>query len=267
MVLCYMCTMKILVCVKQVIDTQSPLVVDQDAAWVRDDGKVARRMNRYDEYAIEEAVRIREQFPDTVIDVVTLGPEGAGAVALKALEKGAGHAIHLRTGSDGYIPPETVASKLAKVAGERGYQLIITGYMSEDGMHAQVGPLMASMLGIPSAVALVQQTVDPGGGSIEAACELEGGARELVRLELPALVTVQTGINTPRYPKLSDVLRAQDQEIEVIDVDDEMINSAMKGCPYRLTYPPEGARGVVLEGTAEEKVERLVEILHGHSVL
>lgn len=262
-----MSNMKILVCVKQVIDTESPLVVDENAAWVRDDGKVARRMNRYDEYALEEAVRIREEFPDTVIDVITMGPEGAGAVALKALEKGAGHAIHLRTGSDGYIPPETVASELAMVAGERGYQLIITGFMSEDGMHAQVGPLLASMLGIPSAVAVVQQTVDPGGGSIEAACELEGGARELVRLDLPALISVQTGINTPRYPKLSDVLRAQEQEFEVIDVDEEMISSAMEGYPYRLSYPPEGARGVVLEGTGEEKADRLVEILHGHSVL
>jgi len=267
MVLCYMCTMKILVCVKQVIDTESPLVVDQDAAWVRDDGKVARRMNRYDEYALEEAVRIREEFPDTVIDVITMGPEGAGAVALKGLEKGADHAVHLRTGSGGYLPPGFIASEMAKVAGDRDYQLVITGFMSEDCMHAQVGPLLASMLGIPSAVAVVQQTVDTGGGSIEVACELEGGARELVGLELPALVTVQTGINTPRYPKLSDVLRAQDQEIEVMDVDDGSVKAAMEGCPYRLLYPPEGARGVVMEGTAEEKADRLIEILHEHSVL
>ena len=267
MVLCYMCIMKILVCVKQVIDTESPLVIDHNAAWVRDDGKVARRMNRYDEYALEEAVRIREKFPDAVIDVITMGPEGAGVVALKALEKGADHAIHLRTGIDGYLPPGVVASEMAKVAGHRDYQLVITGFMSEDCMHAQVGPLLASMLDIPSAVAVVRLTVDPGGGSIEAACELEGGARELVRLDLPALISVQTGINTPRYPKLSDVLRAQEQKFEVVDVDDGAVKAAMKACPYRLSYPPEGARGVVLEGSAEEKADRLIEILHEHSVL
>ncbi len=137
--------MKLLVCVKQIPDPDAPVCVNADGRWVEIDGG-AFVMNRFDCFALEEALRIREEIPETRIDVVSVGPERVDAVLRRALGMGADHGIHILTESDGYLSPFATATWIAAHARACHYDLILTGIMSGDDMNGQVGPLVAEML-------------------------------------------------------------------------------------------------------------------------
>lgn len=253
--------MKILVCVKQVPDTEAHPVISGDPRWIEEE-KIAFRMNRYDEYALEEALIIKDQNPGTVIDVITAGPERAGAVLRKGLEKGADHSVHLRFGGYHAGAYET-ADLIASYAEGKNYDLIFAGVMSEDAMQSQVGPMIASLLSIPCAVSAVKTEIDYNEKIIIIQSELEGGYIETFRLKMPCLITFQTGISQPRYPSLSNVLRARSMFPEVIDC-----KSKTQGeWGRKLAYSESGDKGIRLNGSIEEKAVRLVEILHARGFL
>jgi len=254
---------KILVLVKQTPDTEADVRIADDGGslLVRDKDW---RMNRFDEFAVEEALRIREAFPGSSVDAISVGPPRVVAVLRRALAMGADEAIHIPyEGYQDVFPGET-ASLIAAFAGSRSYDMILAGVMSEDAMHAQTGPMVAEMLNISCATAVVAEKISEEGGLIAVERELEGGLREGLELPLPALIAVQSGINRPRYPALSHVLRSRSQPIMTVSADalpEPTRYERLAG----LATPVLSGKALFLEGTSAQKAERLAEIFAGRA--
>ncbi|MCU0821508.1 MAG: electron transfer flavoprotein subunit beta/FixA family protein, partial [Spirochaetes bacterium] len=208
--------MKILVCVKQVPDTEGAVIINNSKNWIDINDKSSFRLNRFDEYAVEEAVRIKEALPGTAIDAISAGPARSEAALRRAMGIGADNGIHIIM-DDNYHFPFEIASLISAYAKDKKYDIIFTGAMSEDGMHCQTGPMIAAMLDIPFAASCISEKLVDNGSAVHVEREIEGGLRDSLDLSLPALLAVQSGINHPRYPSLSNVLRAKKQEITRID--------------------------------------------------
>jgi len=257
--------MKILVLVKQTPAAEAEIGISADGSSLLV-GKNDWRMNRFDEFAVEEALKIRETFPGSSVDAVSVGPPRVAAVLRRALAMGADAAIHILHDEKRELFPGDTASLLSSFAREGSYNLILAGVMSEDAMQGQTGPMLAELLGIPCATAVVAERISPGNGLITVERELEGGLREGLELHFPALLTVQSGINRPRYPALSHVLRSRSQPLLVIPAD------TLPGAPRRerllgLAWPAPSEKALFLEGTAEKKAERLAAIFNERALL
>ena len=262
--------MKILVCIKQVLDTECPVRIDASGRWIEEGPPALFRMNRFDEFALEEALRIREGFPGTRIDALSAGPARAAQAVRRALEMGADEGIHLIPGDDRYRMPFEIASLIGAYASDKHYDLILAGVMAEDDMQGQVGPMVAELLGYPCATAVMLQklhkTGDGGSSTIYVERELEGGCREAFELTLPALLTVQSGINRPRYPALSHVLRARSQALILVPVSQQR-GTVLHDSPasreriQNLEEPVPMKTGMILSGSPPEKAENLLKIL------
>jgi electron transfer flavoprotein beta subunit len=258
--------MKILVCVKQVPDTESPVTIDAGNRWILEHDLIAFRMNRYDEYALEEAVQIREAIGDVTVDAISVGPARVSATLRKSLEKGAHNAIHIVSEKNDYYPPVVIADLIADYARHHDYDLIFTGVMAEDDMQCQVGPLIAARLGLPCAASVLKKALNTADGTINAECELEGGITEIVRLPLPCLMTIQSGINRPRYPSLSNVMRAKEQELIRVPADSNILSQPAEKVVF-ISYPEQSSKGTIIQGTPDQKAEKLLAILHEKSLL
>ena len=258
--------MRILVCVKQVPEAEAQVSVDETGGWVNIGGAAEYRMNRFDECAVEEAVQIKEACPGTVIDVITVGPERAESVVRRAMGMGADNGAHILMAADGYVDAFATAGAIAAYAREKLYDLILTGAISEDLMQGQVGPLLAAHLEMACISSTVRTKLADDRQQIYVEREVDGGSREVGNIRLPALLTIQTGINTPRYPALSKLLRANNQDLEVVagDVGEEAPT------PQLLTgvaLPEKIRDAIFLEGSAPEKAEQLVNILRERSLI
>jgi electron transfer flavoprotein beta subunit len=175
------------------------------------------RLNPFDEYAIEEALRIREHFTDVTVDALSLGPKRCRRVLQRALEMGANNAALLHLGHPAPLTPFETASILACYFRDKAYDLILTGVMAEDGMNGQTGQLIAALLDMPCASAVISEHLQSPRGPVYVEREEDGGERTAYEICLPAVLTIQSGINRPRYPALSHVLRARTQEISIMD--------------------------------------------------
>lgn len=251
---------RILVCVKQVPDSESSFRIDEQGKGF-DEAGVVFRMNAYDEFAVEEAVRIQEELPEVEITALTVGPGRAEAVVRRALELGANHGVHIVTDRGQGLDPLQTASRISSCAEGQGFDLLFFGVMSEDEQYCQTGPMVAALLGLPCATTVICQRLLAEKRRVRAERELEGGRRQVVELPLPAVLTVQSGINRPRYPSLSNKLRARKQELREIPF------SALPPAPQcrelvRASLPPPSKTGVFLEGSLEDQAEALVQLLH-----
>jgi electron transfer flavoprotein beta subunit len=258
--------MKILICVKQVPDSECPIQIDGKFGWIRTHEIFEFRMNRLDEFAVEEAVMIKEAFPETRIDAVTVGPDRSAEVLKRSIGMGANNGIHIKTEGDEYLTSFEVAAAIAEYARNKHYDLIFTGALSEDNMQGQVGPMIAALLAIPWATAVVYERIAADKKTIQAEQEIENGVRQIFELRLPAVLTIQSGINTPRYPTLSNLLRANQLELETILAAELALPSPAETI-VQLAYPKKTREGKVLEGTSQEKASRLVAILHEKTLL
>lgn len=257
-------SLKILVCIKQVPDSGETLEIDAAGQIVYGPLTVFR-MNRFDEFALEEALLVKERLPDTMVHALSLGPERVGTTIKRALEMGADHGIHILTRTD--VPgPRDTASLIASYARSRGYDLILAGIMAEDDMACQVGQLTAAILGLPCATSVISETIDPETKTVYVERELEGGSRASLSVTLPAVLTIQSGINLPRYPSLSHVLRARSQAHEVIDacLPDDF---PAVGYTSKFREPDKTAKGLFLQGTPQEKARKLKSVLHEKGIL
>ena len=194
---------------------------------------------------MEEALRIKEAFPDTLVDVISVGPARAADAIRRALGMGADNGIHVVTG-EGQVPDAyQTAWWIASFARDRGYRLILAGAMSEDLMQGQVGPMIAELLSMPCATFVVDQRIQADNGTVIAQRGIEGGYRQTVELDLPAVLTLQASINRPRYPSLSNMLRAGKQDLEIVEPDPlEQAGPRME--TIRLETPEKSRSGVVL---------------------
>lgn len=258
--------MKILVCFKQVLDADIPIRLDEKNLWVEAEVNPLYRMNFFDEYALEEALRIREGRPGVTIDVLSVGPARVAQTIKRGLEMGADEGIHVHLPGEGYRSPFEIASLIADFAASRSYDLILAGIMAEDDMQSQVGPMTAELLGYPCATAVISERLSGDGKILHVEREIENGRREALEIALPALIAVQSGINRPRYPALSHVLRAKTQPLTVLAADD-LIRPKPRDRIVRLDYPQASAKGVFLRGSPQEKAQDLLRILHEKSLL
>ena len=250
--------MKILVCIKQVPDMESRFKPNSEGTWY-DETDLAFRMNEYDEYAVEQAVQLKEQLGgEPEITVLSIGPDRVVEAIKKALAMGADRAVQVQDDKYYQKDPWQIASAIASHARTQNYDLIFTGMQSQDRGSAQVGVNVAEMLGFACATTLVGFAYDSG--TITAKRELEGGIKGVAKLKLPALVTCQLGLNTPRYPTLPNIMKAKKKELVVQPIA-ELLKEAELTATDKMYPPARKGGGIVIEGDVNDQIDRLLGIL------
>jgi electron transfer flavoprotein beta subunit len=224
------------------------------------------RMNRFDEFALEEALIIKETLPGTLVDALSVGPERVSATVQRALGMGADHGIHILDPSGGYISPFAVASLIATFARTGSYDIVMAGVMSEDTMACQTGQLVAALLDLPCATSVIKEEVRPESAEIMVEREIEGGSRQMVLLRMPVVLSIQPGINFPRYPSFSKVMRARSYPQELVRAEDLTVPEPRESC-RGVRVPDAASQGVLIEGSPREKAHHLIKILHQKSLL
>lgn len=251
--------MKIMVCLKQVPHQDARLDINADSTWIKEDN-IKFEINSYDTYALEEALRVKDAGEADVV-VVSIGPDRVTQALRTALGMGADRAIHVKDpeaeGSDAL----GVAKILAGVAKEESPDLIFMGLMSDDGNFSAVGPMLAELVGMPHTTAAVK--VERANGKLTVDREVEGGAHEVVELQSPCLIAVQTGINQVRYASLKGIMAAKKKPLDVKSVADlgvagQVGAGAAKVKIEEIATPPKGDRADILEGSTDEVVKGLV---------
>jgi electron transfer flavoprotein beta subunit len=256
--------MDIFVCMKWVPDTsEADLVIDKGGTDIKKDD-LDYDMNDWDRFAIEEAVRIKENVGGKVT-VLSVAPEDAEEMLRECLARGADEAFQLWDdafeGSDGFA----VASILAKFVKDRPCDLILCGTLADDDGGGQVGGMLGAMLGVPSATLVSKIQVQDGKVSFNR--ELEGGLYEAIEMDLPAVISVATGLNEPRFVSIRAVRKVASVEIPVVDLDGVGLDAGQVGADGARTVidkvfmPPEGEGAEIIKGSAEHVAAKLAEIL------
>ena len=250
--------MKLLVCIKQVPDLESRFKANAEGVWYNETD-LAWRMNEYDEYAVEQAVQLREQLGEgSELTVLSIGPDRVVEAIKKGLAMGCDNAIHVQDSAASGKDPWQVASIIAAYARDKGFAIIFTGMQSQDRGSAQVGVTIAELLGFACTTTIVGFDFDSG--TITAKRELEGGIKGVVRLKTPALVTCQLGLNIPRYPTLPNIMKAKKKEITAIPVAD-LLREESLATTTSFHPPAKKGGGIVLEGETGVLVDQLIGIL------
>lgn len=252
-----------MVFVKQVPDTnEADIVVDSSRKDIRTDD-MPFDINEWDNFAMEEAVQLKEEYGGTVT-AITVGPEDAEEVLRHCIALGADNAVRIDDPELAGGSPYAVSLALAAAAKRAPFDLILAGMMASDDGDGQVGGNVAQLLDIPHATQALG--IEVGGKTIRVRRELEGGLEERVDLELPALVTVQSGINDPRYVPISGIRRAARKEIEVVSLSDLGIAADQVGAAAarveleEVFLPPESEKGEMISGPTEAVVEQLASL-------
>ncbi|MCK4313247.1 electron transfer flavoprotein subunit beta/FixA family protein [Candidatus Bathyarchaeota archaeon] len=262
--------MDIIVCVKHVPETaEAEIKIDDTGKAIELTGLVFD-INECDDYALEEAVRIKEKNGGTVT-AITVGSEDADSTLRKCLARGADKSIRLTDakfeGSDGYA----IARILHSVIRSLPFDLILTGALAGDDGYTVVGPVLAEMLGI--SYATMVKKVELGDGVVKVNRELEGGLEEIVELELPAVLTVQTGINEPRYVSILGIRKAMKKEIKVqaladIGLSEDDVGEAGSWIKMgKMFMPPVEKQAEFIKGTPEEVAAQIVEIIKSRGLI
>src|SRR5712691_4614553 len=201
--------MKIAVCIKQVPTREWQPRLNDARTWIRDQD-VSFEMNEPDAYALEEALRLKEKHSGEVV-VCSAGPARVAQVIREALARGADRAIHVEdeglSSADAFVTSEALANAM----NDEQFDLVLTGLQSDDQGFAQVGVILAEKLGLPHATIIMEVNVD--GSSLRVKRELEGGWFQWVAMPLPAVLTIQSGINQLRYATLKGIMAAKKKEI------------------------------------------------------
>ncbi len=253
--------MNIVVCLKQVPDTASKIVVkdgrvlEEGLTWV---------VNPYDEYAVEEALRIKEKLGGKVT-LVTVGPERAKQALKDALALGADEGIHVTDPAFEGVGPYGVATILAAALQKIPYDMIWAGWKGVDLDQGQTAIILAEKLGLPHVSFVTKIDIAPDGKSATVQREVEGG-KEVVQTQLPAVFTAQKGLNEPRYASLKGIMAVKKKVIPEWKAADLGLNPDGLGSRkvelVEVVPPPERAAGRVIPGAPEEAAKELVRLLH-----
>jgi electron transfer flavoprotein beta subunit len=246
--------MKIAVCIKQVVTREWPLRVADSGTWVRDHD-AAWELNEPDAYALEEALRLREKHGGEVV-VVSGGPARVTQVLREALARGADRAIHVEgehlATADAFV---TAAALAAALKGE-GIDLILTGLQSDDQGFAQVGVVLAETLGLPHSTIIMEVQVQ--GSELRVKRELEGGWFQWIAMPLPAVITIQSGINQLRYATLKGIMGAKKKEIRVVAAP---AGAAARQAIQAVYLPEKSKQTRMIGGSPAEAARELVRVL------
>jgi electron transfer flavoprotein beta subunit len=258
--------MKIISCIKPVPDPASRLTINETKTWIKDQD-LTFVASEADNYALEEALRLKERHQGEVV-VVSMGGEEAARVLRSGLAMGADRAIHLLDakfkGADEFAAAATLAKAIEK---DGSADLVLTGVQSDDLGTGMTGTMLAEFLGWAHATVVVGVEADPDKKSVKVKRELEGGINETVELPVPALLTIQFGINQPRYASLKGIMAAKKKEFKVWSAadlglsDDAIGKSGAKYEVREILIPERKSKVEIIRGTPDEAVATLVEKL------
>jgi electron transfer flavoprotein beta subunit len=204
-------------------------------------------------------VQLKEQLagaPELV--VLSIGPERVKEATKKALAMGCDRGVHIQDEASHEKDPFEIASIIAEYAKGENFDLILTGMQSQDRGSAQVGVLLAELLGLPAVTTIVGFAFEAG--VVTAKRELEGGLKAVVKVRLPALFTCQLGLNTPRYPTLPNIMKAKKKELATLAVAD-LLKVGVLAATERMFPPQKKGGGLVLEGEVGALADQLIGIL------
>lgn len=243
--------MKIAVCIKRVPDSETRIRIAADGVSA-DEAGVKFILNPYDEFAVEEALQRKEKAGAGEVVVIALGPDAAQETMRTALAMGADRGVLLRADA---IPADAlaVAKALAAELKDGGYDLVLFGKIAADDYAQAVGPMTAELLGLPCVTAVSKLELDGGKGVAHR--EIEGGV-EVVEFALPAVLTADKGLNTPRYPALKGIMAAKKKPVEVKPV----TFAAPRLRVAALEMPPARKEGRIV-GEGPDAVPELVRLL------
>lgn len=246
--------MKIAVCVKQVVTRDWPLRVDDAQTWVHD-RDASFEMNEPDAYALEEALRLKEQHGGEVV-VCSAGPARVAQVIREALARGADRAIRVESDDLALADGCVVAEALAAAVRQEQFDLVLTGLQSDDQGFAQTGVVLAELLDIPHATIIMEVQVSDG--RVRVKRELEGGWFQWVAMPTPALLTIQSGINQLRYATLKGIMAAKKKQVRVVEPEAELVPRHK----ILALYVPEKAKETrLINGPPVEVAAELVKVL------
>ena len=249
--------MKILVCMKQVPQKDAPLKLNEAGTWIRED--VSYEVNEPDAFALEEALRQKEKHGGEVV-AITAGPARAQQVLREALAKGADRAIHLEDNGFVGLDAYNTARVFAAAIKDEQFDLIFTGLQSDDYGFAQTGVILAQLLNWPHATIIMQ--IEKTDAGIKVKRELEAGFFQFVDMPLPAVLTIQSGINRLRYATLIGIKQAKNKpmrKVAMADVQSEIGGNMQK--IERMYIPQKTKKTEYLEGSAGEIAKKLVDKL------
>jgi electron transfer flavoprotein beta subunit len=252
--------MKILVTIKQVPDTATQVKIAGDGKQI-DTAGITWIVSPYDEFAVEEALRIKEKRGQGEVIAVSLGPDRVKEALRSALAMGCDRAIHVNDPALAAADTLTTARVLAAVVKQEAPGLVLCGRQAIDDDMGAVGAQLAEVLGWPCASWIMEETIDGDGKSVRVGRQVEGGL-EIFELPLPAVLSAQKGINEPRYPTLKGIMGAKKKEIKDVKASDlgvtavtpELSISALEALPAR---PP----GRIIPGEVKDSVKELVRAL------
>ncbi len=249
--------MKILVCMKQVPQKDAPLKLNESGAWIRED--VSYEVNEPDAYALEEALRQKEKHGGEVV-VITAGPARAQQVLREALAKGADRAIHLEDPAFVTLDAANIARAFAAAIKDEPFDLVFTGLQSDDFGFAQTGVILAELLGWPHATIIMQ--IEKLEGGIKVKRELEAGYFQHVEMPLPAVLTIQSGINKLRYATLIGIKQAKNKplrKVALAEVQPNLVSNQLN--IQRLYVPQKTKKTEMLVGSPTDVARKLTEKL------
>jgi electron transfer flavoprotein beta subunit len=219
--------MKIIVLMKQVANKDAVLRVSGDEKWI-DESNISHQTNESDGYALEEALRLKEAKGEGEVVVCSLGAPGAKTVIKDALARGADRAIHIVVDEPNKLSPFQIAKAISEAIRDENADLIFTGLQSDDASYGQTGVILAELLGIPHATIVIELDRASLNGNIRIKRELESGWYQWFSYQLPALLTIQSGISQIRYASLKGIMAAKKKEIRDVTPSIENFSSAQK---------------------------------------
>lgn len=251
--------MNIYVCIKQVPDTETKIKLNADSSGIDTTG-IKWIVSSYDEFAIEEALRLREKNPGSTVTVLSAGPARVSEAIRTGLALGADHGIQIEIPetSDNFLTAKAIAAALKK---EAKVDIIFTGKEAIDDGAAQTGQLIADQFGIPYVTVVL--AAEYSATSVKCKREIEGGAFEMIETTLPCLIAAQKGMNEPRYASLPNIMKAKKKEIKVLKLSDLGVSESEQKIKYKnFQLPPPKQAGKKLSGDPASQAHELAKLLH-----
>jgi electron transfer flavoprotein beta subunit len=245
----------IIVCIKQVPAKDAPLSIAGN--WIRE-SDIGFEMNEPDSYALEEALRLKEKHGGEVI-ALSMGPERVKQTIKEALAKGADRGIHIADDNFAQLDPLGSAKSIAAAIKQQKHDLVLTGLQSDDKGFGQTGVLLASVLDVPHATIIMAIEVD--GQKMKLKRELEAGWFQHIECPLPAVLSIQSGINKVRYATLKGIMAAKKKEITTIARESLGVSAELTQKVEKIYVPTKTKKTEFLTGTPKEVASKLVEKL------
>lgn len=254
--------MKIAVCVKAVPDTEAQIKVAGDASNI-DFAGIKFITSPYDEFAIEEAIALKEKAGSGETTVISVGGAECTDVLRDSLARGIDSAIHVNDPDLVNLDPLTAAKVLAKVIKEGGFDLVLCGQQGVGGDNSQLPSILAELLDMPQATLVVKLQI--ADGKFKAEREIEG-AHEIIEGSLPAVISTQKGLNEPRYPSIKGVMAARKKTIDVktaeaLGLKGTVGQDSRRAVIKKMMMPPDRPQGKMIEGDADTQAKTLVSLL------